>query len=288
MTSTLKNELLHKFWCTAEKVALELFSFIISPYHRDTSHAHLASHTSHLHPFTALREARVFIKLDLRSAYNLICIRKSDEWKTAFKTPSGRYKYRVMPYGLKPNTLTWTPAALVAFHQLKTAFCTAPTLTHPDPNLRFVVEVDTSTLGVGAILSQWKGEPHVLHPCAYFSKKLSPAEQNYDIANQELFAIKLALEEWQHWLEGAKHPFEVITDHKKPLCRELQKGGLMYSPLSASPFWTQFIPLWDLGNQAANIPSCSCRITIGVPVWPGMLPATSEIVWSVPSCPHHV
>ncbi len=27
-------------------------------------------------------------------------------------------------------------------------------------------------------------------------------------------AIKLALEEWWHWLEGAQYPFEVITDHK--------------------------------------------------------------------------
>ncbi|MGL4472165.1 MAG: reverse transcriptase family protein, partial [Aeromonas hydrophila] len=47
-----------------------------------------------------LREARVFTKLDLRSAYNLVRIRKGDEWKTAFITPSGHYQYRVMPYGL--------------------------------------------------------------------------------------------------------------------------------------------------------------------------------------------
>ncbi len=43
---------------------------------------------------------------------------------------------------------------------------------------------------------------------------LSPAERNYDIGNRELLAIKLALEEWRHWLEGAQHPFTVITDHK--------------------------------------------------------------------------
>ncbi len=54
----------------------------------------------------------------------------------------------------------------------------------------------------------------VLHPCAYFSRKMSPAEQNYDIGNCELLAIKLELEEWRHWLERAQHPFEVITDHK--------------------------------------------------------------------------
>ncbi|KAI3364204.1 hypothetical protein L3Q82_010812 [Scortum barcoo] len=44
--------------------------------------------------------------------------------------------------------------------------------------------------------------------------RLSPAERNYDIGNRELLAVKLALEEWRHWLEGSKQPFLVWTDHK--------------------------------------------------------------------------
>uniref|UniRef100_A0A8D0CEB7 Gypsy retrotransposon integrase-like protein 1 n=1 Tax=Scleropages formosus TaxID=113540 RepID=A0A8D0CEB7_SCLFO len=43
---------------------------------------------------------------------------------------------------------------------------------------------------------------------------MTPAERNYDIGNRELLAIKLALEEWRHWLEGAVHPFVVLTDHR--------------------------------------------------------------------------
>lgn len=35
-----------------------------------------------------------------------------------------------------------------------------------------------------------------------------------DVANKELLFMKVALEEWRHWLEGAVHPFQVITDHK--------------------------------------------------------------------------
>ncbi len=114
----------------------------------------------------------------------------------------------------KPKSLSWSPAAEEAFEKLKEAFTRAPILIHPDPESPFIVEVDASTTGVGAILSQQQGNPAKLHPCAFFSRTLSPAEHNYDIGNRELLAIKLALEEWRHWLEGAQHPFTVLTDHK--------------------------------------------------------------------------
>ncbi len=53
-----------------------------------------------------------------------------------------------------------------------------------------------------------------MHPCAYFSHRLNPAERNYDIGNRELLAVRLALGEWRHWLEGSAQPFLVWTDHK--------------------------------------------------------------------------
>lgn len=109
---------------------------------------------------------------------------------------------------------TWTSAAEKAFSHLKTLFTSAPVLTQPDPTLQFVVEVDASDTGVGAVLSQRHGPDARLHPCAFFSRRLSPAEANYDVGNRELLAVKLALEEWRHWLEGSTLPFVVWTDHK--------------------------------------------------------------------------
>ncbi|KAL0193439.1 hypothetical protein M9458_011735 [Cirrhinus mrigala] len=110
--------------------------------------------------------------------------------------------------------LTWTPSAAQAYDELRQRFTTAPILHHPDPNLPFLVEVDASSTGVGAVLSQRQGQPPKTFPCAYFSHKLSPAERNYDVGNRELLAIKLALEEWRHWLKGARHPFTILTDHR--------------------------------------------------------------------------
>lgn len=108
----------------------------------------------------------------------------------------------------------WSPAADSAFQTLKSRFTSAPILRMPDPERQFVVEVDASDVGVGAVLSQRAADDQKLHPCAFFSRRLNPAERNYDIGNRELLAVKAALEEWRHWLEGAKQPFLVWTDHK--------------------------------------------------------------------------
>ena len=95
----------------------------------------------------------------------------------------------------------WSPEADAAFRILKHRFTSAPILTLPDPQLQFVVEVDASNEGVGAILSQRSEQDGKVHPCAFLSRRLSKAERNYDVGNRELLAVKLALEEWRHWLE---------------------------------------------------------------------------------------
>ncbi|KAK3506816.1 hypothetical protein QTP70_029068, partial [Hemibagrus guttatus] len=267
-----------------------------------------------------LRGARVFTKLDLRSAYNLVRIREGDEWKTAFHTTHGHYEYCVMPFGLtngpavfqalingvfqdllgrsviayiddilvystsmedhvrqvrevlarlqrhhlyvklekcefhrstvtflgyvisrqgvemdvgkvravtewpapatvrelqrflgfvnfyrrfirsyssvasplmsllrgRSKKLTWTDQAQAAFQQLKSCFIMAPILRHPDPDCPFVVDLYASSSGLGAVLSQRHGEPGKLHPCAFYSRRLTTAEANYDVGNREL------------------------------------------------------------------------------------------------------
>ncbi|KAK3564943.1 hypothetical protein QTP86_031063, partial [Hemibagrus guttatus] len=41
-----------------------------------------------------------------------------------------------------------------------------------------------------------RGEDKKLHLCAFFSRRLTPAEKNYHVGDRELLAVKLALEEY--------------------------------------------------------------------------------------------
>lgn len=79
--------------------------------------------------------------------------------------------------------------------KLKELFITASILHHPNLELPFLLEVDASNLCIEAILSQRQGKDSKLFPYAYFSCKFSPTEQNYDVGNRELLAIKETFEE---------------------------------------------------------------------------------------------
>ncbi|KAL0192189.1 hypothetical protein M9458_010485, partial [Cirrhinus mrigala] len=88
----------------------------------------------------------------------------------------------------QPKSLSWSHAASKAFEELKKTFTTALLLAHPNPAKLFMVEVVASSTGVGVVL------PQQLLPCAFFSRKPSSAEMNYDIGDKELLPIKLTFE----------------------------------------------------------------------------------------------
>ena len=49
---------------------------------------------------------------------------------------------------------------------------------------------------------------------AYYSRKLTPLELNYNIYNKELLAIVTVLKEWRVFLQGIIEPFIIKTDYK--------------------------------------------------------------------------
>ena len=106
----------------------------------------------------------------------------------------------------------WKEAQQHTFDTLKKKFMTAPVLVYPDNDCQFCLEWNASNYAIGAVLSILKEDKW--HPVTYHSHFMLPAEHNYPIANKEMLSIIRALEIWRHYLEGAKHEFEVWNNHQ--------------------------------------------------------------------------
>jgi hypothetical protein len=98
--------------------------------------------------------------------------------------------------------------------KLKELITSAPVLVLPDDNLLFRLEADGSGIATGAVLLQQNVDDNSWHPIAFLSKALNPVEQNYEIYDTKMLAIIQGLEEWRYYLEGARHPIEIWTNHK--------------------------------------------------------------------------
>lgn len=105
------------------------------------------------------------------------------------------------------------PKILTPEAHLKAAFASTTILHRPDSDKPFFLEVDASSIRADTVLSLKNSKGKT---CGFFSKSFSPAERNYTVGDQELLAIKLALEEWQHLLVGARHLATIFTNHQKP------------------------------------------------------------------------
>ena len=111
------------------------------------------------------------------------------------------------------ETLQWNPDTMAAFQALKDAFRPGIVLMHFDPTKEIFIFTDASGWATGGVMKQRNAHGD-LQPIAFFSKKHTAAECNYDIYDLELMGIVRAFEEWEPELIGSPHTIQVISDHK--------------------------------------------------------------------------
>ena len=111
--------------------------------------------------------------------------------------------------GKKAGRYIMTDEAQKVFKRLKNTFSSVPVLQHFDPSKPICIEMDALRFAITGILSQL-GDPipgrwsdtH-WHPVAFWSRKMIPAECNYDTHDKELLAIVKTFKHWRHYLEGS-------------------------------------------------------------------------------------
>ncbi|CAI5686131.1 unnamed protein product [Oreochromis niloticus] len=122
----------------------------------------------------------------------------------------------------EPFAERWTPACQAAFEQIRECLINAPVLAFADPTKTYILHVDASLNGLGAVLNQ--EHPEGLRPVAFASQKLKDSERNYPVHQLEFLALKWAVvDKFHDYLYGAK--FIVRTDNN-PLTYELTSAKL--------------------------------------------------------------
>jgi hypothetical protein len=92
------------------------------------------------------------------------------------------------------------------FEAVEQALSTTPVLALPDFNKSFVLEMDASNLGIGAVLLQDN------HPIAYLSQSLNRTNQGRSTYEKECLAILLAVDKWCSYLQHKE--FIIRTDKR--------------------------------------------------------------------------
>src|SRR6266480_2694019 len=134
----------------------------------------------------------------------------------------------------KDQVFKWKLKQEKAFKRIKALFHDKSILQSHDPNKKLVVEIlrepesvlqehdpkkkqtmetDASQWAIVACLSQ-SDDGKRGKPVAFHSRKLTPAEGNYNIYDKELLAIVDAFKYWRHYLQRVRHKVSVVTDYK--------------------------------------------------------------------------
>lgn len=133
----------------------------------------------------------------------------SDRSKTYFKQSE--------PFGER-----WTQDCQEAFEKIRDCLINAPVLAFADPTKMYILHVDASMNGLGAVLNQ--EYPEGLRPVAFASRKLKDSEHNYPVHQLEFLALKWAVvDKFHDYLYGAQ--FVVRTDNN-PLTYVLTSAKL--------------------------------------------------------------
>ena len=97
----------------------------------------------------------------------------------------------------KRHNVEWTDRCQQSFKQLKERCSQCPVLAYANYKSPFILHTDSSTTGLGAVLSH-KQDDGTERVVAYASRSLNKAERNYDTHKLEFLALKWAVTDQFH------------------------------------------------------------------------------------------
>ena len=140
--------------------------------------------------------------------------------------------------GTKKIPFHWDQSHQKAFEAIKTTIARDVVLAYPDYSHVFEIYTDASSRQLGAVITQ-RGRP-----IAFFSRKLSTAQQKYSVTELELLSIVETLKEFRGMLWGQR--IKVYTDHQN-----LERNAL---GLTSNRVYRWRLLLEEYGPEIVHIP----------------------------------
>ncbi|KAI3368495.1 hypothetical protein L3Q82_025508 [Scortum barcoo] len=168
----------------------------------------------------------------------------------------------------------WTPQCEESFETLKSKLVSAPDLAYADFARPFILEIDASHSGLGAVLSQETDSG--VRPVAYASRGLRPTEHNmskYSSMKLEFLALKWAMtEKFREYLLG--HKCIVYTDNNPLSYLQSAKLGATEHRWAAQLAAFDFDIKYRSGRSNRNADALSRQCASGPPLVAHCLPGT--------------
>jgi hypothetical protein len=144
---------------------------------------------------------------------------------------------------------------LQAFADVKKALLRGLKLQVVNPDRPYVLRVDASGKGVGAVLKQHpsavgrptpeNSKPGMTVPVAFMSRKLTDSQQRvWDVREKEAYAILLALEKWSSWI--GLQPVLILSDHETLKSWAREHLQVPAGPTGRRARWHQRLSRYDI------------------------------------------
>lgn len=106
----------------------------------------------------------------------------------------------------------WSEECQMSFEKIKAILISSPVLSAPDFSSPFILAVDASDTGAGAVLLQTDINGFK-HPVCFFSRKFNQHQLGYSTFVKEALAFVLALQHFDVYIGSVSYPLIVYTDH---------------------------------------------------------------------------